>query len=376
MITTNASLAALCQMAAQYPLLALDTEFVRVRSYYPHLGLIQVCFAGQVALIDPLTITDWSGFTDLLHQQSITKIFHAGSEDLDVLHYSIGAMPAPFIDTQILAAFTGHPLSLGLAALTEHYTGVRLDKSESRTDWLARPLTSRQCEYASADVMYLLPLAEKLTEQARATGWLAAAQDECRLMQIKRSKLPQPEQAWRDIGDCWQLRTRQLACLQLLAAWRLTTAQQRDLALNFVLRAEKLWQLARYQPGTKGELASLGLNGSEIRWYGDQLLALVAQAQALPADALPPPLINPARVSGFNQAVREIKALTEQLSQCHNINPGLLASRRQIIQLLSWHWQINGLTDIPELLTGWRAELLAQPLTELLSAYPLQVNPS
>lgn len=118
--------------------------------------------------------------------------------------------------------------------MVEEYSGVILDKSESRTDWLARPLTERQYEYAAADVWYLLPITAKLMAETEASGWLPAALDECRLMQMRRQEVVAPEDAWRDITNAWQLRTRQLACLQLLADWRLRKARERDLAVNFV----------------------------------------------------------------------------------------------------------------------------------------------
>ncbi|MEX8986810.1 ribonuclease D, partial [Salmonella enterica] len=135
---------------------ALDTEFVRTRTYYPQLGLIQLFDGANVALIDPLGISDWSPLKAVLRDTGITKFLHAGSEDLEVFLNAFGELPEPLIDTQILAAFCGRPLSWGFASMVEEYTGVALDKSESRTDWLARPLSERQCEYAAADVWYLL----------------------------------------------------------------------------------------------------------------------------------------------------------------------------------------------------------------------------
>lgn len=237
------------------------------------MGLIQLFDGKHVALIDPQGITDWSPLRDILRDTAITKFLHAGSEDLEVFLNTFGELPQPLIDTQILAAFCGRPLSWGFAAMVEEFTGVALDKSESRTDWLARPLTERQCEYAAADVWYLLPITTKLMVETEASGWLPAALDECRLMQQRRQEVLAPEDAWRDITNAWQLRTRQLACLQLLADWRLRKARERDLAVNFVVREEHLWSVARYMPWSLGELDSLGLSGSEIRFHGKTLIS-------------------------------------------------------------------------------------------------------
>ncbi|EGH8507591.1 ribonuclease D [Salmonella enterica] len=371
MIETDDALASLCEAVRACPAIALDTEFVRTRTYYPQLGLIQLFDGANVALIDPLGISDWSPLKAVLRDTGITKFLHAGSEDLEVFLNAFGELPEPLIDTQILAAFCGRPLSWGFAAMVEEYTGVALDKSESRTDWLARPLSERQCEYAAADVWYLLPIAKKLMIETEAAGWLPAALDECRLMQQRRQEIQAPEEAWRDITNAWQLRTRQLACLQLLADWRLRKARERDMAVNFVVREENLWAVARYMPGSLGELDSLGLSGSEIRFHGKTLISLVAKAQALPEEALPEPLLNLMDMPGYRKAFKAIKALVAEVSASHHVSGELLASRRQINQLLSWHWKLKPQNGQPELISGWRAELMAEKLTLLLQEYPL-----
>ncbi|EAW2491037.1 ribonuclease D [Salmonella enterica subsp. enterica serovar Leoben] len=371
MIETDDALASLCEAVRACPAIALDTEFVRTRTYYPQLGLIQLFDGANVALIDPLGISDWSPLKAVLRDTGITKFLHAGSEDLEVFLNAFGELPEPLIDTQILAAFCGRPLSWGFAAMVEEYTGVELDKSESRTDWLARPLSERQCEYAAADVWYLLPIAKKLMIETEAAGWLPAALDECRLMQQRRQEIQVPEEAWRDITNAWQLRTRQLACLQLLADWRLRKARERDMAVNFVVREENLWAVARYMPGSLGELDSLGLSGSEIRFHGKTLISLVAKAQALPEEALPEPLLNLMDMPGYRKAFKAIKALVAEVSASHHVSGELLASRRQINQLLNWHWKLKPQNGQPELISGWRAELMEEKLTLLLQEYPL-----
>lgn len=371
MITTDDALATLCEAVRAFPAIALDTEFVRTRTYYPQLGLIQLFDGEHVALIDPHGIRDWSPLKAILRDTAITKFLHAGSEDLEVFLNAFGELPQPLIDTQILAAFCGRPLSWGFASMVEEYTGVVLDKSESRTDWLARPLTERQCEYAAADVWYLLPIAGKLMAETKAAGWLPAALDECRLMQTRRQEILAPEDAWRDITNAWQLRTRQLACLQLLADWRLRKARERDLAVNFVVREEHLWSVARYMPGSMGELDSLGLSGTEIRFHGKTLLSLVAKAQALPEEALPEPLLNLMDMPGYRKAFKAVKALVAEVSAKHNVSAELLASRRQINQLLNWHCKLKPQNTEPELISGWRAALMATKLNTLLAEYPL-----
>ena len=189
-------------------------------------------------------------------------------------------------------------------------------------------------------------------------------------MQQRRQEVLAPEDAWRDITNAWQLRTRQLACLQLLADWRLRKARERDLAVNFVVREEHLWSVARYMPGSLGELDSLGLSGSEIRFHGKTLISLVEKAQALPEESLPQPLLNLMDMPGYRKAFKAIKTLVTEVSAEHNLSVELLASRRQINQLLNWHWKLKPQQSLPELISGWRGELMAERLNALLQEYP------
>lgn len=369
LITTDDALAEVCQAARQFPVLALDTEFVRTRTYYPRLGLIQLYDGERLSLIDPLAISDWSPFEALLSDVKVIKFLHAGSEDLEVFLNEFGVMPQPMIDTQILAAFSGRPLSCGFATIVESFTGIALDKSESRTDWIARPLTERQCEYAAADVFYLLPIAHKLVAETEAAGQMAAALSECQLLCQRRSDILLPEDAWREISNAWQLRPRQLAALRLMAAWRLDLAREKDMAVNFVVREENLWKVARYMPGSLGELDHLGLNGHEIRFHGKTLVGFVEQANALPEDQLPEPLSNIIEHPDYKRAFKALKALVQEASERSGLSQELLASRRQINQLLSWHWRIKPRERLPELLAGWRGELMEKEINQLLAQY-------
>lgn len=370
LITDHIGLERVCQQARQHTQVALDTEFVRTRTYYPQLGLIQLYDGETLSLIDPLPITHWQPFIELLQDSQVTKYLHAGSEDLEVFLNAFGVLPQPFVDTQILAAFLGKPLSYGFAALVSDYQGVMLDKSESRTDWLARPLSEKQCDYAAADVFYLLPLAESVLSDTRNAGWLEAALDECNLLCQRKQDILAPEFAYREFGNAWQLRGKQLACLQLLAEWRLKLARQRDSAVNFVVREENLLQVARCMPSSLGELSALGLSGPEIRYHGKTLLDFVQQATALPEREYPAPIINLIDYPGYKKAFKDIKSLVTQMSESSGLSAELLASRRQINRLLNWHWKLSTQdVAMPELLCGWRGKLFGEPLRVLLADY-------
>ena len=154
-VETSEQLHQVCQRYTQAPVLAIDTEFVRTRTLYPKLGLIQINDGKTLALIDPVALPDLSPFWQLLESPSIQKVLHACSEDLEVFLTAGNCRPVNLIDSQIIMSFLGHGLSMGYAAMIAHYTNIELDKSESRTDWMKRPLTTKQLNYAAADVEHL-----------------------------------------------------------------------------------------------------------------------------------------------------------------------------------------------------------------------------
>lgn len=368
LITDNATLQQVCQRARTRREVALDTEFIRIRTYYPQPGLIQLGDGETVALIDPLTITDWQPLCALLQDPQVMKYLHAGGEDLELFAHYFQAVPAPFIDTQILAAFAGYSLSCGFAQLVSAISDVTLDKSEARTDWLARPLSERQCCYAAADVWYLLPAARQLTEEVTRRGWLTAACEESQRLVERRQCQIKSENAWQDIKNAWQLQPRQLACLQRLAAWRLREARRRDLAVNFIVREAALWEVARWLPASLKELEALTLSRAEIRCHADTLLACVAEAQQVPEDMLPAPAVNVTRLPGYQKLFKAIKAVVREVSERCQLSEELLASRRQINQVIKAHYRIADV-PAPVLFTGWRAALLREPLSALLAEH-------
>ncbi|WP_159567538.1 ribonuclease D [Budvicia diplopodorum] len=364
LITTDEELQTVCDCASRFARVALDTEFVRTRTYYPQLGLIQLYDGQQVTLIDPLNITRWEPFKDLLTNPNVVKLLHACSEDLEVFHHEFGVLPEPLIDTQVFAAFNQRSLSTGFATLVSEYLQIDLDKSESRTDWLARPLTERQCIYAAADVFYLLPMADTIIQETEALGWSDAAKNECIMMSKRRCEITAPQDAYRDINSAWMLNERQLASLRNLAAWRLTYARERDMAVNFVVREENLWQVARHQPSSLAELEPLGLSGPEIRFHGRTMLRLVAESLTVSDSDLPAKIERIVDHAGYKKIFKDIKSLIQTVSDSRGLSVELLASRRQINQLLKCYWQDRD--EQPELLHGWRGELMGKALSEFL----------
>lgn len=361
LVTTNEQLAQACDIA-HGQLIALDTEFVRTKTYFPELGLIQLYVKGDtVKLIDPLLITDWTPFTQLLARKDLLKIFHACSEDLEVFQKQFGFLPEPLLDTQIAAAFVGHPTSMGFAAMVAEYLGVTLDKTESRTNWLARPLTEKQCHYASADVYYLMPLAEKIIEKVQQANRMSIVEQECDMLKEKRSRIVDPAKAYLSITHAWQLDRKALGYLQRLAAWRLNYAIEHNTSLNFVLHESILWKLAHHQPQTLQYLNELGMRRAEVRVLGETLLEML-KAPLLEAD-YPERVIRVIDLPNYKTLVKKIKLLVARAADNTGLPTALLASTRQINQYILWHFHPT--SRQPDLIQGWRQTLFEEDLNAI-----------
>lgn len=353
-IQQDAQLKQLCEQARHYSVVALDTEFERVRSYYAKLGLIQLYFGTDVALIDPLTITDWQPFIALLADANVLKILHASGEDIEIFHQQFQQIPTPMLDTQIMANFLGFPQSAGFALLAQHYLQVELDKKASRTDWLKRPLSERQLNYAAADVYYLLPIYQKMAAAMASSGWKTAIQQECELFAQKRCRQTSPEKAYLDIGNAWRLNRKALNNLKFLAKWRFQEGIKRNIALNFIVSSEGLVQMAIHEPVHTAQLLDLGLHPMEIKRYGKKLLLLLEQAKRVPPEQYPDLIENiserPHYKKYLNLLHKELKAMLQ-----NKVPLQLVASKKALHQFLKWYWLGQSKQKLPDLLCGWRA---------------------
>lgn len=353
-IQQDAQLKQLCEQARHYSVVALDTEFERVRSYYAKLGLIQLYFGADVALIDPLTITDWQPFIALLADANVLKILHASGEDIEIFHQQFQQIPTPMLDTQIMANFLGFPQSAGFALLAQHYLQVELDKKASRTDWLKRPLSGRQLNYAAADVYYLLPIYQKMAAAMANSEWKTAIQQECELFAQKRCRQTSPEKAYLDIGNAWRLNRKALNNLKFLAKWRFQEGIKRNIALNFIVSSEGLVQMAIHEPVHTAQLLDLGLHPMEIKRYGKKLLLLLEQAKRVPPEQYPDLIENiserPHYKKYLNLLHKELKAMLQ-----NKVPLQLVASKKALHQFLKWYWLGQSKQKLPDLLCGWRA---------------------
>ncbi|MBV7387595.1 ribonuclease D [Pasteurellaceae bacterium TAE3-ERU1] len=353
-IDSNQRLAEVCAKAAERSVVALDTEFIRTRTFYPRLGLIQLYDGEQLCLIDPLAISDFTPFVELLKNHCVLKVLHACSEDLEVFAHYFKQMPNPMIDTQIMADFMGFNSSMGFAALISHYFDITLDKGASRTDWLARPLSDEQLRYAGADVYYLLPLFCQMREGLK-THWQSAVMEECDYLCEKNTRVLKPELAYLNIGNAWRLQGEHLLALKLLAQWRLNLAMENDIALNFIIKETALFNAAKAMIKQPAALSEFGVHPQTIRLYGKKIVQLIAQAQKASAESHPQAIDQIATQADYKKRMKFMQHQLESLIP-ENIAKERLASRKWLHQLIKWHWY-NPAQDLPlpRLLQGWRA---------------------
>jgi ribonuclease D len=338
--------------------IALDTEFHRERSYHPHLALLQVGWGdANIALVDAPAL-DLTPLRPVITGPA-TIVMHAAAQDLEVLIRACGALPAHVYDTQIAAGFAGYS-NPSLVTLVEGVLSVRLPKGDRLADWLRRPLSSDQQEYAAADVAHLLALRRWLVERLTGDGRETWAEDECAEL-LRRAAVPRdPEEAWWKIKESRQLRGRAMGVAQSVAAWRERRASELDQPVRFVLPDLALVGIAQRPPADLEALRRVrGLDERHLRGsVPGELLAAVAEGLALPRHRLRVPAAGDVD-RDLRPAISLISAWVAQLGRQLHIDPTLLATRADLEALLRGD-------ERARLAHGWRAEVLGQDIRRLV----------
>ncbi len=354
-IDTQDGLAAVVRELAGVPRYALDTEFHGERSYWPRLALIQVAWPEGVALIDPLTV-DPAPLGEVLAGPG-TMVAHAADQDLAILERATGRSPSKLFDTQVAAGFIGMGTP-SLVAAVERLLGLRLAKGDRLTDWTRRPLRAEQRVYAAADVEHLLALHDVLVTRLESVARLEWATGECEERRQRVRSRPDPETAWWRIKGARQLRGSTRGVAQAVAAWRERTAEALDVPPRYVLSDLALAGLVHRPPRTRDELATTrGLDGRMRDAQAKDLLAAIESGLAMdPAQLRMPEREHVDR--SLAPAVTVIGAWLAQRASELDLDPALLATRAELTQLLQGEPSRLG--------TGWRAELVGEPLQRLL----------
>jgi ribonuclease D len=340
---------------------AIDTEFHRERTYYPALALVQIAWedGDDLVLIDPLEVD--VTVLGRLFDSEVEAVFHAAQQDLDVLTHAVGSVPRRFFDTQIAGGFVGYGTP-SLVALLSGELGISPPKGDRLTDWLRRPLTEAQRDYAAADVAHLLELQDRLRVELGElgrSGWVVEA---CEELRNRPTSGLRPEDAWVRLKDARGLRPRPRAVAQAVAAWRERTAMERNVPVRQVLPDLAVLGIAQRQPSTDKELAQA--RGVDERFSRGKVAQQILEAVAEGRHAEPPP----ARLGGddlerdLRPAVTLVSAWVGQVAKSERIDTSMLATRADLVAFLS------GDPDA-RLARGWRAALLGDDIQRLLAGH-------
>jgi ribonuclease D len=364
-IRDDASLAHHCAEWQSLPFVALDTEFMRVDTFYPIAALLQIGDGSRAYLIDPLLINEWAPLSALLENPAVIKVVHACSEDLEVLLRLTGSLPAPLFDTQLAAAYLNLGFSMGYSRLVQEVLGIELPKGETRSDWLQRPLSETQISYAAEDAVHLAEVYAILQPKlcAEKHAWLL--DDGAELVANLRREID-PYELYRDAKLAWKLSRAQLAVLRELCAWREHEARARNLPRNRVVREHSLWPLARTQPNNLGALAKIDdIHPKTVRQDGEFLINLIKTAASLPPEEWPPALPEPLPIEAAT-VLKTLRAIGQQYAEQLNMAPELMLRKKTLEALLKSGYP-DGPYQLPDSLRGWRRELMGQALLDSLA---------
>jgi ribonuclease D len=338
------------------PRYAIDTEFHREKTYFPRLALVQIAWPGGLVLIDPLAV-DPHSFGRLFDSPALA-VAHAAQQDLDVLTHAVGAIPRHLFDTQVAAGFVGYGTP-SLLSLLQGELGVTPAKGDRLTDWLRRPLTDNQKEYAAADVASLLELHDVLVAQLTAMGRLGWAEEACEELRTRPTGATDPEVAWAKLKDARSMRAKARSVAQAVAAWREREAAANDTPVRQILPDLAILGISQRQPTTIEELAQArGVDERHRRGrIGRDIIAAVAAGKL----ADPPPVPDAADELDRSKrpAVTLVSAWVSQVARDSRIDTALLATRADLVAI------IRGDPDA-RLAHGWRAELVGDGITRLM----------
>jgi ribonuclease D len=351
-INTNIELQNLCHQLASCSLIALDTEFIRTDTFYPKIALIQLSDGETIWLIDVLAIDNFIPLKQLLESQDTTLIFHACAEDLEVLDHSVNIQPTHIFDTQIAAGIVNVGYCMGYARLVDSLLEIQLDKQETRSNWLARPLTQRQLDYAEVDVLHLHSLyrllLKMLNEQDRFKWFEEESQG---LFSVVDQRKSNPDYYTR-IRGAWRLDPQSLSTLRHLCQWRETISRSRDVPKSRIAKDNVLLDIAKQMPESKRQLFDIDdWHHGSVRRYGELILEEIEASRQKKNDAwAPQPLSN-----SLNTIFKNIRKSLVKTAEEQKIPQEFLSNKRELEDILRNAQQGN--YQLPDRIKqGWRQQ--------------------
>ena len=346
--------------------LALDTEFIRVDTFNPRAALIQVNDGSQVTLADPLTL-DISELGNVLCNPETLKIFHACSEDIEVFNLLFPKQRITRVfDTQIGLAFLGYGNQVGYQKALQECLNISISKAETRSDWLMRPLTPDQLQYAAFDVEYLFPLYDFIRERLEQRQLLEWCEADCALILDEMGAAPVLRDLYLSFSNAWKFTRQQLALLQMLTIWREGAARIHNIPRTFVLKNHTLLDIVERTPHTLPALSRIqDLHPRTYQKHGSMILQLVKQAEEKPLAQCPPlmPLPLPRAAKSLYDRLRQV---SEAIAVKHQVPAEVLLRKKWLDALVLGYVDDGESAVLPTALKGWRHDILTVPLLEVL----------
>jgi len=358
-IDTPEALTAFCARIAKAPYIAIDTEFLRERTYRPELCLVQIKFEDALACVDTMALDDLGALVAILNDPGIVKVLHAASQDLEIFWLSTRKVPAPIFDTQVAAPLLGHGEQIGYGNLVRERLDIELAKSHTRADWTRRPLPPEQIAYALDDVIHLETLYLEMRKELESAGRLAWLAPEFAVAENPATYDQPAGDRWKRIRNVQRYKGPALAVIQALAEWRELTARQRNLPRNWLLKDDVLLALAQQRPDSMSELGHVrGLDRKSRERHGKELIELIADAQKRTPDPLPEFRKKKKLDAGLLAQVHLLDAWVHQKGLELGIAPGLLVPPKLLERVVAGEGK--------QALTGWREPLIGDDLEALL----------
>ncbi len=367
LLTNAAELATLVGEIRAAGRLALDTEFVWERTYRPILGVVQVATDGaEVAVIDALAMPDLSPLFPLLRDPAVPVVLHGGGQDLEIFATLMGEPMRGVVDTQVVAAFLGYGLQVGLGALLERVSKIRLRKDQTYTDWTRRPLRPEQLSYASEDVLHLLAMHDTLRTDLERRGRVAWAEEELReLEDAARFVTTPPDERYRSVKGWQRLRGRELAVLRAVAAWREQAASRANIRPNFIANDVVLTALAMRPVESTDELRQVrGLSGGTVDRHGRALLAAIREGLVCPEAHWPEAPERQRRRTPPPGLTALLRAAVHTVAEDQDVAPEVIASARDIEALATYALAPGDEAALAHVAVvhGWRRTLVGDTL--------------
>jgi len=358
-VDSQDKLSDLCAQIESSDVIAIDTEFLREKTYYAQLCLIQIATDDILACVDPLAISSLDPLLDLLYQPDRVKVLHSARQDLEIFFDLKSELPKPIFDTQIAATLLGYGDQVGYANLVKAMLGNTVDKEHARTDWSQRPLDDAQVHYALNDVRYLIPIYRQQQEWLSEKGREQWLQTDFESLTDKELYAPQPEQLWQRVKGTRILKRGQLVILQQLTMWREQRAKELNRPRKWILPDEVLVDIARRCPGSQEAMEKIRGWNNFIKKHASDILAVIKQARSIPESEWPvaeraiPLTVEQEAIVDVLMGVVRMRAIE------NDVTPAVLVTRKELESLVLGERDIN-------VLTGWRREFVGDELLQFL----------